>query len=159
MYKVCLIKSAARAWAGSAQTTRRPFKSWKPLKDGEITINEEEATVVRKIFRLYLSGYGVSAIAQELNDLSHNNPVLQRRCWEAKTVSRILKNERYAGCSLWQKTYRTNTFPRQDRINRGELPQYYVENTHPPIVSEKDYRMVQELIQNCLMRNRLRRTR
>ena len=139
--------------SGTFVPTHQPFGYL--LKDGKITINEEEATVVRKIYSLYLSGYGVSAIAQELNELSHNNPVLQRRRWEAKTVSRILKNERYAGCSLWQKTYRTNTFPKQDRINHGELPQYYVENTHPPIVSEKDYRMVQVLIcKNAVQRRK-----
>lgn len=113
------------------------------LKDGKITIEPEEADVVRKIYDMYLSGSGRVTIAQNLNRRGIFNR--QHKPWNSSAILYILSNERYTGDSIWQKTYQTNVLPREHKRNNGEIPQYYAKNTHPPIVSHEEYMAVQSL--------------
>lgn len=112
-------------------------------KNGQLTIIEEEAVIVRRIFDLYLQGYGKQAIANILNreDIQREN----KTKWYAHTIFYILNNERYMGDALLQKKYTTDTLPYQLKTNHGEKPQYYVENSNPAIVSREVYQSVQTL--------------
>lgn len=65
--------------------------------------------------------------------------------WYESTVHYILNNERYMGDALLQKSYTTETLPFKRKMNHGELPKYYVENSNPPIVSREIYQAVQTL--------------
>ena len=67
------------------------------------------------------------------------------RPWRRWIISYILSNEKYIGDSLWQKSYTTTTFPTIQKRNYGEQEQYYVENTHPAIISDEIYAAVQKL--------------
>ena len=103
-----------------------------------------EAAVVRRIFSMYLQGYGKQAIANKLNEES----VPRRhgiKTWYAFGIDYMLNNERYMGDALLQKKYTTDTLPFKKVKNRGERPKYYVENANPPIVSKETYAAVQEL--------------
>ena len=114
------------------------------LVDGSLVINEAEAAVVRRIFSMYLQGYGKQAIANKLNEES----VPRRhgiRTWYAFGIDYMLNNERYMGDALLQKKYTTDTLPFKKVKNRGERPKYYVENANPAIVSRETYAAVQEL--------------
>ena len=114
------------------------------LIDGNLVINETEAAVVRRIFSMYLQGYGKQAIANKLNEES----VPRRhgiKTWYAFGIDYMLNNERYMGDALLQKKYTTDTLPFKKVKNRGERPKYYVENANPPIVSKETYAAVQEL--------------
>ncbi len=57
-----------------------------------------------------------------------------------------LTNEKYIGDARCQKSYTTNTFPYSRKENHGEADQYYVEHTHPAIISYEDFQKVQELL-------------
>lgn len=57
----------------------------------------------------------------------------------------VINNERYMGDALLQKKYTTDTLPFRKKRNRGEKPQYYVENSNPPIISRETYQAAQEL--------------
>ncbi len=113
----------------------------------EPEIVPEEAEVVRRIFSSALRGQGHTDITRELNELGiergHN-----RERWHYSTVRYILFNRFYTGDSVWQKTYATNTLPIQQVKNRGQKPQYHVEDDHPAIISREDFQRVQELIAN-----------
>ena len=101
------------------------------LIDGQLRINETEAEVVRRIFSLYLQGYGKQAIANILNEDS----VPKRyghKTWHLYTISYILNNERYMGDALLQKSYTTDTLPFRKKRNHGEKARYYVENSKLP---------------------------
>lgn len=114
------------------------------LIDGNLVINETEAAVVRRIFSMYLQGYGKQAIANKLNEES----VPRRhgiKTWYAFGIDYMLNNERYMGDALLQKKYTTDTLPFKKVKNRGERPKYYVENANLPIVSKETYAAVQEL--------------
>ena len=106
------------------------------LIDGNLVINETEAAVVRRIFSMYLQGYGKQAIANKLNEES----VPRRhgiKTWYAFGIDYMLNNERYMGDALLQKKYTTDTLPFKKVKNRGERPKYYVENANLPIVSKE----------------------
>lgn len=112
--------------------------------DGRIEIVESEAEVVRQIFAWYLEGYGAKRIARMLNDAG----ISRRNCtWTAQVILRLLKNERYIGNAVFQKTYATETVPFTRKINSGELPMYHVTGANSPIIVSEDFQRVQELKQ------------
>ncbi len=122
----------------------RPAYGFK-LIDGKMTVEENEAKIVRRIFDLCLQGYGIQTIAQILNDEKVPRRDGQSK-WQGKTVRYILSNERYKGDALLQKRYTTETLPYKRKINYGDLPQYYVENSNPPIVEREVFDKAQELL-------------
>lgn len=114
------------------------------LKDGQMTVNETEVNVVRHIFDLYLQGVGKQNIANILNSENMHRRGEQIK-WYDTTIDYILNNERYMGDAILQKSYTTETLPFRRKINHGDLPKYYVENSNPPIVSREVYQAVQKL--------------
>lgn len=119
-------------------------------KDGTLVINEEQAKVVRFIFKRTLAGVGSYKLAQELNE--KNIPSPGNKKWYPGSVKGILRNERYIGDCLYQKTYTTESFVK--KTNKGEVDQYYVKNHHAPIIIREDYERVQDLIdQRCVDKN------
>ena len=66
-----------------------------------------------------------------------------RSTWQPRTVLSILTNEKYKGDALLQKTFCTDFLTKKMKVNEGEVPQYYVENSHPAIVSDDVYEEVQ----------------
>ena len=111
----------------------------------KIEIDPEQAVIICKIFQWYLDGISKEQIAHKLNKagvLSNQN-----KAWRAGGIHYILTNERYIGDSLWQKTYTTEAIPTVRHRNTGAREQYYVEGTHPPIISKEVFTKVQTLIQ------------
>lgn len=118
------------------------------LKDGKFEVVEDEAEVVKLIFKGFLSGMGKYAIVKMLNERNiHKSP--DRDEWSVKTIDYILRNERYIGDARLKKKYKTETLPFRTIVNHGEKPQYYVENMNVPIISKEDFNAVQKLLQNA----------
>lgn len=115
------------------------------LKDKQIVVEPEEAVVVAQIFTLYLAGYSKLKIAAELN--SRGIRTRKGNPWDYCAIRYILRNERYAGNSLWQKTYKTDDFPPKKLRNYGEKERYYAENTHPAIIEVAAFSAVKELLE------------
>lgn len=113
-------------------------------KNGVLVIVPEEAEVVRQIFTDFLSGMGRSAIAKKLTRLEV--PTRSGAMWNKNTVDNILQNEAYAGNLLLQKTYKLDHISKKKMINNGELPKYYIENSHEAIISKTVFDAVQEEI-------------
>jgi len=112
------------------------------LNDGIYTIVPEEAEIVKQIYADFLAGKGTNAIANDLN--RRGVPVRFGERWHPSVVSKILRNYTYTGNLLLQKTYRENHITKRNRINRGELPQYHVEDAHDPIIDIETFGRVQE---------------
>ena len=102
-------------------------------KDG-LTVIPEAVPVIRGIYVDYLRGINSREIADRLTAESALG-----RTWNRKLVDYILTNERYAGNALLQKKYRTDTFPRVKKPNRGERPMYYVEGSNPAMVDQATF--------------------
>lgn len=107
-----------------------------------LTIVPEEAEHVRRIYRLFLEGYGAGEIAREMEKLGVRAPGGGER-WEVNTVKSMLRNEKYMGDLLLQKSYTEDFLTRKTVKNDGRYPQYYVENAHPPIVPREVFMRVQ----------------
>ena len=114
------------------------------LINGELVINETEAAVVRRIFGMYLQGVGKQRIADALNDECVPKKHGEKK-WNTTMITYILGNERYIGDALLQKKYTTDTLPFRLIPNKGERPQYYVENAGPAIISKDIYNAAQTL--------------
>ncbi len=112
--------------------------------DGEIHINEPEAAIVARIFDEYLAGKGAYAIAAEFNREGVENPRNSLE-WYPQLIQNILINERYVGDSLYQKRCTTDTLPFRKLYNKGYKPQYYVSNTHVPIIDKEKFEAAQRI--------------
>ena len=115
------------------------------IEHGKLSINPVEAEVVVWIYQSYLSGIGINTITNQLNQRKIPSSKYGKM-WSRNTVKYILTNEKYIGSSLLYKKYSTGAFPYKKKINKGEIEQYLIENTHPSIISENDFRIVQRII-------------
>jgi len=111
------------------------------VKNGVFTIIAEEAEVVRRIFRMYLDGMGSVRIMKTL--IAEGVPAPEGGLWNASVIMMMLKNEKYAGDLLLQKFFTNNHIEKKQCFNRGELPQYFVEGNHEPIIDRETFDAVQ----------------
>ena len=119
------------------------FLGYDKGEDGLPEINEEEAVTVKLIYRMFLEGSTPHAIAKHLTAKGVLSPGGKDR-WLQGTVKSILQNEKYAGNAVLQKTFTVDFLTKKKKVNEGEIPQYYVENSHPAIIEPEVYNMVQK---------------
>ena len=111
-------------------------------KTGTYVIDPAGADMVRRIYREYLEGYSPYLIAEGLNADGVSTPSGKGR-WYAATIQNIIENEKYCGDLLMQKYYTEDFLTHRTVRNKGQLPQYFVENHHEPIVPRAIYNQVQ----------------
>lgn len=107
-------------------------------------IIEEEAAIVRRIYREYIGGKTITQISQGLRE---DGLVSKRGCstWCSNTITNILKNEKYAGNAVLGKTYKPDVLSKKCFKNDGsKSPMYYAENTHPAIIDEETFELAKE---------------
>lgn len=115
------------------------------LVNNQLEIHEQEAETVRRIFSEYLDGKGGFEIAKGL--MADGIPFRDGRMkWRHQAIVCLIRNERYAGDMLLQKSYNEDAMPYRKKINRGELPKVYVKNTHEPIVSRIEFELANILL-------------
>ena len=131
-----------RMQSGKFITCKAPFGY--RLRNGTLEIEESEAEIIRMIFARYLSGQSTADIAAEITKLGvptrDGTPY-----WQYTTICYILQNERYAGNSLLQKYYTTDTLPIKKKRNLGNKDQYYISESHPPIIDQNTFDKAQIL--------------
>lgn len=127
---------------GKVSLAYSTFLGYKKGEDGNLEIDEEQAVVVRRIYRDFLSGSTPLIIAKSLMKDGIKSPMGNDR-WNASTVRNILKNEKYKGDALLQKHYTVDFLTKKQKKNEGEVPQYYVENSHEAIISPEMFEIVQ----------------
>ena len=115
------------------------------LENKQLVVCEAEAIIIRRIFDLFLQGMGKQAIASLLNE--EEQPRRRGYCvWHMTAIDYILRNEKYMGDAVLEKTYMTESLPYKQKRNKGEKTKYYVEQYCPAIISKEKYMSVQELI-------------
>lgn len=127
---------------GKVSMPYKQFLGYDKGENGEPVINEEEAVTVRLIYKLFLTGKTPVGICKHLESLHIPSPS-GKPTWSQRTVLSILTNEKYKGDALLQKTFTTNFLTKTMKVNEGEVPQYYVQNSHPAIISPAQFDMVQ----------------
>ena len=112
-------------------------------------INEEQAAIVRRIYHLFMEGKTAWTIAQTLTQDGIPTPTGKAK-WAVSTIESILTNEKYKGAAILQKTFTVDFLTKTMKQNEGEVPQYYVENSHPAIIEPDEW----EIVQNEFARRR-----
>ena len=114
---------------GQVSVNHNRFMGYTKDKDGNLVVDESEAKVVRRIFREYLEGCSLQQIAKSLEE----DGILTgagKKIWRPETVHKMLKNEKYMGDALLQKTYTVDVLTKKRVVNDGIVTQYYVENSN-----------------------------
>lgn len=114
---------------------------------GSIIIEKNEATIVKFIFSSFIKGIRALDIARMLME-SQILTVTGNVKWTSSAIYRILRNEKYVGDVLMQKTYTVDCFSHKSKKNNGERPMYLLKNGIPAIVSREEWSTVQELLEN-----------
>ncbi len=128
---------------GKFYIVAKGFLGYKYDEDRNLVIDEDEAAVVRKIYEMYTTGIGVSEIIRHLNS-NNIKTTYNKGKWYGNAIYNILKNEKYTGNALLQKTVRPS-FKAKLKVKNETLPMYYVENSHPPIVTQELFNKAQEI--------------
>lgn len=110
-----------------------------------ISVNEDEAEIVRYIFKRYIEGAGCFVIAKELSNLGYKTRKGSTK-WHETTVRGIIKNEKYKGDLLQGKTFTVDPITHRRLDNMGEREKFYIENNHEPIISDEIFERAQEIL-------------
>lgn len=120
--------------------------------DGKFVINESEAEIINKIFKLTLKRYKPSDIAKTLN--SEGIKTIKGNPWTYGTIRHILQNERYCGDALLRKTVCIDYLTKKTVKNNNIADKYYVSNNHEPIVSKDIFDSVQLILKDTSSQSR-----
>ncbi|MCD7865611.1 MAG: recombinase family protein [Clostridiales bacterium] len=118
----------------------------KDKETGKLVVNEEEAKIVRLIYKLFLDGMSMYSVAAELTRRKILTPGGKEK-WSQSTINSILTNEKYKGDALLQKHFTVDFLQKKVKKNEGEVPQYYVEGNHEAIIDPKMFDIVQDEIE------------
>lgn len=131
---------------GKVSLAYKNFLGYKKGEDGILEIVEEEAKIVCEIYRRFLDGQSIREIADYLTKQGIPTPG-GKAMWRVSTIKSILTNEKYKGDALLQKTYVTDFLTKRIKKNCGEIPQYYIKDSHPAIIEPATFDLVQEEIE------------
>lgn len=128
---------------GEVQVNHNRFLGYTKDEEGHLIIDPAGAEVVKRIYREYLEGGSLLQIARGL-EADGILTAAGKSKWRPETLRKILQNEKYIGDALLQKTYTVDFLNKKRVQNNGIVPQYYVENSHEPIIPRDLYMQVQE---------------
>lgn len=131
---------------GKFSMAYKHFLGYEKGEDGLPKIVESEAEIVREIYSCFLDGKTVRSIAEYLTNQKIPTPKGKKK-WSVATIMSILQNEKYKGDALLQKTYTADFLTKKVKKNKGEVPQYYIRNSHPAIIDPDTFELVQQEIE------------
>ena len=128
---------------GEIQVNCSRFLGFAKDENKRLVVVPEEAEVVKRIYREYLEGASMLKIKRGLEADGILNGAGHEK-WYTSNINQILRNEKYIGDALLQKTYTTDFLTKTRVKNHGIVPQYYVENNHEAIIPREIFMLAQE---------------
>lgn len=110
--------------------------------DGQPEIVPEEAEIIKTIFNKFVDGESTLQIKQYLEE-NHILTKTGKAVWDHKVIREILRNEKYVGDMLMQKTYRVDCISKKTKVNNGQMAKYLISNNHPAIIDRDTFKLVQ----------------
>lgn len=104
--------------------------------DGRLVIDEPDAEIARKMFEMRASGCSLGAISNWRYESKVPSPTGKPH-WSRETISKLLKNEKYVGDVLLQKTFVEDLFSGKQIKNDGRLERFLIQEHHPAIISRE----------------------
>jgi len=120
----------------------KQFLGYEKGEDGKPCIVPEQAEIVKMIYRMFVEGMMPSTTATYLTQHDIPTPAGKKK-WQCTTVESILTNEKYKGDAILQKKFCVDFLTKKMKLNEGEVPKYYVENSHPAIIEPAAFDEVQ----------------
>ena len=125
-----------------------------PNDKGHLIPNPETAPIVKEIFKMAVNDVGVSEITTILNDKKYPTPsgykktnyssrLIYRDSWNISSVKKILNNRMYTGDMVQHVQAKVN-YKSKKKITLDESLWVIVENTHEPLVSKKEFNLIQK---------------
>ena len=127
---------------GKISLAYKNFLGFEKGKDNLPKIVDEQAKVARRLYSLFMRGKTPYLIAQIFTSEGIPTPA-GKTVWHPSTVLSILTNEKYKGDARLQKTFTVDFLTKKKKLNEGEVPQYYIENSHEPIINPIEFDWVQ----------------
>ena len=127
---------------GKVSLAYSTFLGYDKGPDGGLVINRKEAETVRLIYRSFMDGMTPIAICRMLENKGIPSPGKKKK-WAESTVLSILKNEKYKGDALLQKSFTVDFLTKKHKVNEGEVQQYYVKGNHEAIIPPSEFDRVQ----------------
>lgn len=127
---------------GKANIQYKKLYAFEKGSDGNLRIIPEQAEVVRRIYRQYLSGMSLRMIKHELES-EHIPNAAGGTTWTTTVLRSILTNEKYCGDVLLQKTFTSDCISRKVIKNTGQLPMYLIQDHHEGIVDRSTFQASQ----------------
>lgn len=112
--------------------------------EDQLVIEPSEAAIVKRIFQNFLDGK--SRLETEKEFAAEDITTANGCRWADSNIKVVLTNITYTGNLLLQKEFIEDPITKHRKKNRGELPQYFVENTHEPIIDMETFQYVQDEI-------------
>ena len=128
---------------GKVSFQYKNFLGYRKGADSQPEIVPEEAAIVERIYEMFLAGQPVKVIAQTLQAEKIEIPG-KNLSFSKNMIMNILRNEKYCGDCILQKTVTVDCISKTRKANQGEAPMYIVENNHPAIISREVFNRVQE---------------
>lgn len=128
---------------GIVQVNHKKFLGYTKNADEKLIIVPEEATIVKRIFDLYLQGLGTYKIARALESEGIRTTTGKEK-WHHETIYKMLQCEKYMGDAILQKTYTIDFLTKKKVMNNGYVKKYYVRNSHEAIITKEQFYLVQE---------------
>jgi site-specific DNA recombinase len=128
---------------GNSVFMYKKLLGYKKGEDGMPEIVPEEAALVKRVYNMYLAGETPRRISAAMKAEKIEIPG-KSLSFSESMISGILTNEKYCGDSVLQKTVTIDCISKTRRKNTGEAPMYYVQNSHPAIISREVFHKTQE---------------
>jgi len=136
---------------GKVQVNHNRFLGYTKDENGNLIVDPKQAEIVKRIYREYLEGSSMDKIANGLMADGILTGAGNEK-WHTSTINKILRNEKYMGDALLQKTYITDFLTKKRIKNNGTVPQYYVEDDHEAIIPKELFMQVQaELVRRRIV--------
>jgi len=116
----------------------------------DFIVNEEQAKTVRRIFELYLEGYGVKRMKFILEQEGHLTATGLKK-WEPGNLSRILRNPFYCGVVVYRKQFVPDYLEQKKINNFGAVEKITVQGKHEPIITKEEFEKVQRILDSRSM--------
>ena len=128
---------------GKVSFQYKNFLGYRKGADSQPEIVPEEAAIVERIYEMFLAGQPVKMLAQTLQAEKIEIPG-KNLSFSKNMIMNILRNEKYCGDCILQKTVTVDCISKTRKVNQGEAPMYIVENNHPAIISREVFNRAQE---------------
>lgn len=128
---------------GHYRHSNAPY-GYRLVNNGELKVDEEQAKVIKIIYEMVKNGWSIYKVANYLNNEKIPTPRMAKE-WRRDRITSMLRNERYIGDMLLQK-YVSLNHGEQKKRNKNLVNQYYIQDTHSPIIDKETFEVVNNII-------------